>query len=78
MISVEFKAMRAGTCAWCRREKDEVYDVAFSDKSFVGPMCKSDLLRAVGMKLPMEAKPDSKPGLGSASAVPVGKAPAAK
>lgn len=78
MISVEFKSVRAGTCAWCRREKDQVYDVAFSDKSFVGPLCKVDLLRAVGLKLPMEAKPEARPGLASATAVPVGNGPAAR
>ena len=51
MITVEFRSVRAGSCGWCRRERDEVYDVSFSDKSFVGPMCKGDLLRAIGMKL---------------------------
>jgi hypothetical protein len=51
MIAVEFRSMRPGTCGWCRRDKDEVYDVAFSDKSFVGQMCRGDLLRAIGMKL---------------------------
>lgn len=51
MITVAFKAVGPGACAWCRTEKDEVYTVAFSDQSFVGPMCKGDLLRAIGMKL---------------------------
>ncbi len=51
MISVEFKSVGPGHCAWCRRDKDEVYSVAFSDKSFVGPMCRGDLLRAIGMKV---------------------------
>ena len=65
MISVEFKSVGPGTCAWCRKEKDEVYDVAFSDKSFVGMLCKGDLLRAIGMKCPSRtAKP-------VAAAVPV-------
>lgn len=58
MISVEFRAIRGGACGWCRKEKDEVYDVAFSDKSFVGALCKADLLRAIGMKVGVpEAKP---------------------
>jgi hypothetical protein len=48
--------MRRGECGWCRREKDEVFDVTFSDKSFVGPMCKADLLRAIGMKVGAEPK----------------------
>jgi hypothetical protein len=54
MITVEFRSVSTGTCQWCRREKDEVYTVAFSDKSFSGPMCKPDLLRAIGMKLAPE------------------------
>jgi hypothetical protein len=57
MISVEFKSVRAGTCQWCRKEKDEVFDVAFSDKSLVGQMCRADLFRAIGMKLPAQPKP---------------------
>lgn len=57
MISVEFRSVRNGSCGWCRKQKDEVYDVAFSDRSFVGAMCKADLLRAIGMKLPTEPKP---------------------
>ena len=51
MISVEFKSVGPGACHWCRKARDEIYTVAFSDKSFVGPMCKSDLLRAIGMKV---------------------------
>jgi len=50
-FSVELRSVRSGTCGWCRKDKDEVFDVAFSDKSFVGPMCKADLLRAVGTKV---------------------------
>ena len=59
MISVEFRAIHVGTCGWCRKEKEEVFDVAFSDKSFVGPMCRGDLLRAIGMKF--GAVPEPKP-----------------
>lgn len=51
MLSVEFKSVGSGPCAWCRKEKAEVYTVAFSDKSFIGAMCKADLLRAIGMKI---------------------------
>ncbi|CAN5345426.1 hypothetical protein BH10PLA2_BH10PLA2_09440 [soil metagenome] len=43
--------MRRAECGWCRKEKEEVFDVAFSDRSFVGLMCKADLLRAIGMKV---------------------------
>ena len=71
MISVEFRSVTAGTCGWCRKEKDEVYTVAFSDKSFVGPMCKGDLLRAIGMKFSATLEP--KP----VAAVPVGNGPVA-
>lgn len=57
-ITVEFRSVGPGACAWCRKEKDEVYSVAFSDKSFVGPMCKGDLLRAIGMKVgPHDSQP---------------------
>ena len=66
MISVEFRSITAGTCGWCRKEKGEVYNVAFADKSFVGPMCKGDLLRAIGMKF--SAAPEAKP----VGAVPAG------
>ena len=63
MISVEFRSVGPGACGWCRKEKDEIYTVAFSDKSFVGPLCKADLLRAIGMKVstpapkPLQAQP---------------------
>lgn len=56
MISVEFRSVGPGSCGWCRREKDEVYDVVFSDKSFVGSMCRGDLLRAIGMKVGVQLK----------------------
>ena len=50
MISVEFTSAGPGTCGWCQKERDEVFTVAFSDKSFGGPLCKNDLLRAIRMK----------------------------
>jgi hypothetical protein len=65
MIAVEFRSVRPGACGWCRREKDEVYDVAFSDKSFVGPMCKADLLRAIGMKVGHEPRPPAAQPVGN-------------
>jgi len=36
MISVEFKSLGTGTCGWCGKERDDVANVAFADKSFVG------------------------------------------
>lgn len=59
MISVEFRSVGPGACGWCRREK-EVYQVAFSDRSFVGALCKGDLMRAIAMKL-VPAEPAGKP-----------------
>lgn len=60
MISVEYKSVGPGTCGWCKKQKDEIYVVTFSDKSFVGPMCKADIFRAIDMKVgPHE--PDRKP-----------------
>lgn len=65
MISVEFKAIGPGTCMWCQHEKDNVLTVAFSDKSFSGPMCRADFMKALLMKVGM---PEMKP---AAIAVPV-------
>lgn len=56
-IQVQFDAVGPGTCGWCKKERDAIYHVAFSDKSFVGPMCKNDLLRAVEMKCPVKPAP---------------------
>lgn len=50
MISVEFRGVGAGRCVWCDKDKDEVFDVVFSDKSFVGMYCRADLLKAVTVK----------------------------
>lgn len=72
MLSVEFRSVGPGTCSWCKHERGEVYHVAFSDKSFVGPMCKGDLLRAIGMKVGPEHKavPTAMPvGNGAATGV---------
>ena len=54
MVSVEFNLKKKGTCQWCRKERDEIYDVTFGDKTFVGMLCKADLFRAIDMKLPVE------------------------
>lgn len=50
MISIEFRQVGPGQCNWCGKEKDEVFSVAFSDKSFIGSYCKADLLRAIKNK----------------------------
>ena len=64
-ISVEYKSFGPGTCQWCGKEKDEVFDVVLSDKSFVGLYCRTDLMKAVTMKCERRG---SKP----AAAIPVG------
>ena len=51
MISVEFRSCGAGTCSWCRKEKDEVFTVVFGDRSFSGPMCWNDLRCAIRFKV---------------------------
>jgi hypothetical protein len=47
MIQVTFEGVGPGRCGWCKKDREAVYTVAFSDKSFSGPLCKQDLLRAV-------------------------------
>lgn len=61
MIQVTSEAVGAGTCGWCRKDKETVYTVSFADKSFTGPMCKADLLRAVEMKCPPPATQPVRP-----------------
>ncbi len=78
MVNVEFRAARKGVCQWCRKDRDEVFDVAFGDKSFVGMMCKADLFRAIGMKLPLEPNAEAKPAIVSATNVPVSTGPPGK
>jgi hypothetical protein len=68
MISVEFRKVGPGNCRWCKKDKEEVFSVIFSDKSFAGDYCKNDLLRAIRDKCEVvegERKPLS-------AAVPVG------
>jgi hypothetical protein len=77
MVNVEFRAARKGVCQWCRKDRDEVFDVAFGDKSFVGMMCKADLFRAIGMKLPIENS-EPKSGIVSTTTVPVSTGPPGK
>lgn len=51
MIGVEFLGIAPGTCTWCGKQKDEVVNFAFADKSFAGAMCWNDLKRALKMKV---------------------------
>ena len=40
MIQVDFKSVGPGPCGWCLKDRDEVFSISFSDKSFIGPLCK--------------------------------------
>lgn len=56
MIVVQFnKIVKAGSCAWCGREK-ELFDVVFQDRSFQGAFCAKDLTKALSMKLGADAQ----------------------
>lgn len=59
MVGVEFRSVGPGTCSWCRKEKSEVFTVAFGDQSFDRPteLCLNDLRCWVRLKL---AGPDTK------------------
>ncbi len=62
MLNLEIKSVGKGTCCWCGRAKDEILTVSFTDKSFSGAMCWSDLRRALRMKLhdnPSTMHPDN-------------------
>jgi hypothetical protein len=59
MISVEFRSVGPGTCSWCRKEKKEVFTVAFNDRSFSGPMCWNDLRCAIRLKAGGTGQPES-------------------
>jgi hypothetical protein len=54
-ITVEFRAISSGKCRWCKREKEEVISLAFSDGSFVGNYCFADFKKALLDKLESEA-----------------------
>ena len=47
MVSVEFKAISPGKCRWCKKDKDQVITLAFSDGSFVGSYCFADFKKAL-------------------------------
>ncbi|HKI30861.1 MAG TPA: hypothetical protein VKA46_03275 [Gemmataceae bacterium] len=64
MISVEFRSIGPGKCRWCKKEKDQVIGLAFSDGSFVGNYCFADFKKALQDKLESStppAKADAKP-----------------
>ncbi len=65
MISVEFRSCGPGTCSWCRKQRNEVFAVAFGDHSFSGPMCWNDLRCAIRFKVAGEG-----PKAASAPAAP--------
>ena len=47
-IDLRIECVAPGTCGWCQKQRDEVFTIAFGDKSFVGTLCKNDLLRPCG------------------------------
>lgn len=51
MVTVEVTSIAPGRCIWCGKEKSQVVTVAFSDKSFSGPMCFGDFKKALTMKV---------------------------
>jgi hypothetical protein len=61
MISVEFRSMGPGKCRWCKKDKELVISLAFSDGSFVGSYCFPDFKKALLDKLessmPQAAQP---------------------
>jgi hypothetical protein len=57
MISVEFRSAGPGKCRWCKKEKDVVISLAFSDGSFVGNYCLADFKKALLDKLESSTTP---------------------
>ena len=49
-MQVEIRSIGAGTCCWCGKEKDDVVQLAFADRSFQGAMCFADFKKALRMK----------------------------
>lgn len=76
MISVEFRSIGPGKCRWCKKDRDEVIELAFSDGSFVGRYCFADFRKALQDKLENEAPatpaPQQRP---VPTAVPAGNGP---
>jgi hypothetical protein len=66
MISVEFRSVGPGKCRWCKKDKDVVISLSFSDNSFVGSYCFADFKKALLDKLegslpPLAARPNGAP-----------------
>lgn len=49
VIDVQFKSVGPGMCAWCRKERKEVFDVTLKDGSF--KLCLNDLKCHIRLKL---------------------------
>lgn len=77
MIQVDFKSVGAGKCRWCKKDKDEVVSLSFSDGSFVGSYCFADFKKALLDKLEYAAPP-AKPEAKTVPAVAGGSTVAAK
>jgi hypothetical protein len=78
-INVEFKSISSGKCRWCKKDKDEVIELAFSDGSFVGGYCFADFKKALLDKLESNAPTTASKPQNAPAAVPVaGNGPAAK
>jgi hypothetical protein len=68
MVSVEFRSVAPGTCSWCGKEKNEVFTVVFSDRTFDGPvdLCWADFRYATRLKVAAaEKKTMARPTPGS-------------
>jgi hypothetical protein len=50
-VNVEFKSIGPGKCRWCKKDRDEVIELAFGDGSFVGRYCFADFKKALQDKL---------------------------
>ena len=51
MITVEVHTIQPGKCIWCGKERDDIVTLAFSDKSFTGPMCFANFKKVLVMKV---------------------------
>jgi len=72
-IDVRIERIAPGSCIWCGREKDQVIHLAFSDKSFSGPMCFADFRKALAMKVgSTNTEPERKPSVSVPTANSIG------
>jgi hypothetical protein len=51
VLSVMFRSIGPGQCAWCQKDKKEVSDVKFSDGSLDGALCPVCFRNAVRHKV---------------------------